>query len=261
MALLEVEAKFLCPPALEALIAAAAGAGYPKRKKLVDSYFDAAPPSFPLLRRDWWLRLRNEAWELKVPAVPLPERVRALERSSGAGEGSGRVVDRYVEVVDPAEIARHLAGALPAAGADAAAAAAAAPPAADFGALVRALGLAPFATVTTQRRSYRVRLHAEGGEAADARPEVGVDVDEVEFEGGGSYALAEVEVMAAPEAGSGAAEQLIARFFRDFGVAPPPPGQPLVGKVLEFLRRCRPVHFAACEDIMRLKVAGATALR
>ena len=208
------------------------------------------------------MRLRNEAWELKVPAVPLPERVRALERSS-AGEGSGRVVDRYVEVVNPAEIARHLADALPAAGAAAAAAAAAAdaPPAADFGAHVRALGLEPFATVTTQRRSYRLRLRAEGSEAADALPEVGVDVDEVEFEGGGSYALAEVEVMAAPEAGSGAAELLIARFFRDFGVAPPPPGQPLVGKVLEFLRRCRPEHYAACEDIMRLKVAGATALR
>jgi hypothetical protein len=251
----EVERKFACPPEVEARVARAAARC--ERRRLLDVYYDA-PPAYPLSAADTWLRRRNGAWELKVPAA------------SGGG-----VVDRYREVEEPGAIAAALGLRLPlpagaGAGADA------------LEHALAAAGYAPFARIHTDRRSYTLLwpLPAETAAVAPAAPapeaaaagaaadvaaaaEVHVDVDDVTYEppttsasassatgGAGAagapppYRLGEVEVLLPPGASGcrlGAGEAAVGAVMAALGL----PDGTVLGKVLEAVRRRGGDHWRA----------------
>ncbi len=114
-------------------------------------------------------------------------------------------------------------------------------------AALSAAGYGPFLTVRSARRSYRVPVAAPAP-GAPAVTSLGVDVDEVTYPGGDVYAVAEVEALVAvPQGGSGgsppdraaaaaAGEAAIAALAARYGIAP----APMLGKVLEYLRRHDP---------------------
>lgn len=74
--MIEVEKNFdLKPGQREQLTAGAKLIGH---KVMTDSYYDSA--DFSLTRRDYWLRRRNNQWELKVPFNSAPVGDRATDR-------------------------------------------------------------------------------------------------------------------------------------------------------------------------------------
>jgi hypothetical protein len=288
---LEVERKFIITPEIEARIAADCSSSS-SSKTLIDTYYDSVA-DFALSRRDAWLRRRNKGWELKWPAVPLEERVRAASASLPQQQNHSPQppVDHYLEFtatadicarlgIDPACGEAELEGVLaspPAsswvasAGSHAAAAAAEDDNAAGGGGRGPAV-VAPFVSITTRRRSYRLdptRLPGCGPHIVS----LGVDVDEVLYGhhpdggasggggggGGDTYAIAEVEVMVRPppphdraDGGPSAlalgeeAERAIDSLCERYGI---PKDRAVLGKVLEFLRRHRPGHYAAVVDV------------
>ena len=158
-----------------------------KGEKLIrDTYFDV--PSNLLTCTDHWLRLRDDAWELKEP-ISVP----------GAGGNQG--LDTYREVTDEAMVAISLEnllglepGSLPQGGGD--------------GVLLNALesvGCISFCTIVSKRRKY-----ASGG--------IAVDLDEVVEPEGMDYSIGEVEVMAAGEGGVADAQARINAFMDAHGI-------------------------------------------
>jgi len=90
MSQFEIEKKFLLSDEQQrALLKDAVFSG---EKKLTDVYYDDADCS--LTKKDWWLRQRNGAWELKIPA--------------GSFVDAHRTTDRYREIEDAKEILAHL---------------------------------------------------------------------------------------------------------------------------------------------------------
>lgn len=243
---LEVECKFLCNDYLEQRISDRKESF--SEKSYLDSYMDI-PEALTLLRLDHWLRRRNGEFELKVPSVPLVDRIRLLEERNGREREereSKPYVDSYIEIVDPTLIASRLLSVLslsessyaPVTTTD------------ELEILVAQLGLTSFADIKTKRRAYKLSLLAAPDEI------IAVDIDEVLFDDGSTYAVAEVEVMV--ESGfdnNGRANLLIDQFFEEFQIVRPE--KPLVGKVLEFFRRRAPYHYAVVKDgLLKLKLAG-----
>ena len=243
---LEVECKFLCIDYLERRISERSESY--SEKNYVDSYMDI-PEALTLLRIDHWLRRRNGEFELKVPSVPLVDRIRLLEERKGREREereSKPYVDSYVEIVDPSLIASRLLSVLslsessyaPVTTTD------------ELEILVALLGLTSFADIKTKRKAYKLFLSAAPDQL------IGVDIDEVLFDDGSTYAVAEVEVMV--ESGfdnNGRANLLIDQFFEEFQIVRPE--KPLVGKVLEFFKRRAPYHYAVVkEGLLKLKLAG-----
>lgn len=90
MSQFEIEKKFLLSDEQQqALLKDAVFSG---EKKLTDIYYDDADCT--LTKKDWWLRRRNGAWELKIPA--------------GSFVDAHRTTDRYREIEDAKEILAHL---------------------------------------------------------------------------------------------------------------------------------------------------------
>lgn len=87
--MIEVEKKFILSPAAEARLLE--GARFISETKFRDIYFDTVDQK--LTSQDWWLRQREEKYELKIPlhsAVP------------------GFTGDQYEEVAGEAKVARRL---------------------------------------------------------------------------------------------------------------------------------------------------------
>lgn len=120
MAIIEVEKKFLPTPDQQAALLK--NAKLLERKIVTDTYFDT--PTYKLSTRDFWLRERDGAYELKAPPK--------------AGSGSYNGTNRYHEITDPKLILQEL-------GLD--------PNEAVEVAFSKA-GIAPFMTCYTNRSSY-----------------------------------------------------------------------------------------------------------
>ncbi len=86
--MIEIEKKFhLSPDQQKSLLA---GAELISEKQVVDSYFDNS--SYELTTKDWWLRNRNGAFELKV----------------GLKDHDMRIINQYNEISDEDEIRTKL---------------------------------------------------------------------------------------------------------------------------------------------------------
>lgn len=118
----EVEKKFsLASGDEERLIA---GTTFVGEKTIHDVYYDL--PDYALSTKEWWLRCRNSAWELKIPQHTIGYR--------------NHVVDQFEEVEEESEIRLRLG--LPQEG--------------DFLTIITNLGYMPIADIRTQRRKYRL---------------------------------------------------------------------------------------------------------
>ena len=131
---IEVERKFLLPDspaALEALRETINSQGGALLKKITftDAYYDS--PGFDLTLKDFWLRQRDGAWELKVPGQHV----------------GGTAV--YTELETEPEIAAAIAGQLPAT-----AGGAAATGTATLSEILAQHTIEPCATFGTVRESY-----------------------------------------------------------------------------------------------------------
>lgn len=248
-------------------------------KIFCDIYYDG--PGFPLTTRDWWLRQRDGAWELKIPW------------STGHGETS---THSYEEVVEDDAILFRLAaeGLLdivdrsdaPAVAAAAAALAGAAAACQDATSLPHARPvlahaleagcITPFARLHTER----VRLRAEDADlAAFGVRSLHVDMDTVTYDAAFAepealrvagdckpFVIAEVEIMAPKEQGAiDAASEALDAFLRGQGLQDAPEAY---SKIIEYLLRFRPAHLEALvvvglvsrERLARLRaVAGGPA--
>ena len=117
--MIEIEKKFLLTPAQqERLLSGAEELG---SKRVEDSYFDTA--DYRLTLGDYWLRLRDGAYELKAP----------LKTGSGAS-----TTNRYNEITDIDEITRELG----------------LPEDIDFDLALAQAGITRFITCHTDRISY-----------------------------------------------------------------------------------------------------------
>ena len=234
-----------------------------------DAYYDTADVA--LTKHDLWLRRRDAVWELKWPMpAAAAERGRAEASSGGdkahrrdaraAAAGGLAGIDYYLESRDwPSIAAAVLEHARVRLGAPFPPGS---PPDGRPGTLdaaeayLAAHGLACFARIRTKRTRHALRL------ASGHR--VRVDLDTVTFLDAGSaperaatavpsgprradalehdYTVGEVELV---EAGSGAApSEALAEVFVQLGIS----AAPVRGKVLEFLARHRPLHYAALVD-------------
>ena len=231
---IEIERKFLLDERTADRLAALPHAAPAAVSQFTDAYFDTA--AFALTRHDHWLRQRNAAWELKWPlAASSYATSMALRPLSG--------IDYYTESRDWPSIAAALArlGILlappfptnpPTAG----------PMATTY--LLRH-GLACFATLHTTRTRLAPVLQLAGGFR------VHVDLDVVTYVDAGAdaapYRVGEVELVhAADPAASGGLggctpADALADAFAQLGISP----APVRGKVLEYLARFRPTHYAA----------------
>lgn len=223
--LVEVEAKlFLNARQRERLTGQLQPIG---RKHIRDTYYDTV--DYALTRRDWWLRQRGEAWELKVPW-------RSMESAKPA-------VHTYEEVEELEGIRTRLAEL--GTWSDSS-------PGNEFAEHLAANGVVGFARICTER----VSLQADGAVAAALGVRsICVDLDTVDFdpvfaEAGTSglpatpFVLAEVEVMAAKEPGAvQAAEAAVQQFLASHGLQ----SSRAYGKLVEYLVRHRPKHLAALD--------------
>jgi adenylate cyclase class IV len=241
---LEVECKFLCNKELEGEISRRALSS--QDKKITDNYFDTE--AMTLLRIDNWLRRRNDLFELKIPSVSLVDRIRLLEeRKERHVDNSKPYVDSYIEVTDPSVIAKHLLSILPSS--DLLSTKHVVTTNHDLEILVSTLGLSSFAEIKTMRRTYKLSLLKAPDEI------IGIDIDAVLFDDGSTYSVAEVEVMVSNGIEDEKARTLIDLFFEEFNVKKS--DKPIVGKVLEYFKRCAPAHFAVVKNgLMKLKLAG-----
>ena len=235
---LEVERKFIASPALLGVLRRADAKA--RSRTFTDVYFDSRG-DWPLTTQDAWLRLRNSTWELK------------LQHSSVSDSPRNAGIDRYLELTDERDILHHVSRLLSLFRSYS--------PYASFGGrtsglleksllnlpIVDALaahGVAAFASITTTRTRYNL---GDG---------LGVDADEVLFDGGGHYAIAEVEVVVPFEAANGSvlgitmsdyedALQLAEDRIAQFAATHDLPSTPVRGKVLECIARQDASHYAA----------------
>lgn len=185
--MIEVEKKFsLLPDDVQRLTS---GAVFIAEKTIVDTYYDT--PSYSLTTKDTWLRLRDQRWELKLP----------LRTDRGWQ-------DQYRELQAEAEIAQALGLRTET----------------PLATVLRAAGLAPVASVTSRRRTYR-------------RDDFTIDLDEVDF----GYRIGEIELQVEDPAEMPHAVQRINQLAQDLGLRM----EPVRGKLIEYLRRFKPGHYQA----------------
>ncbi|CAE8715687.1 unnamed protein product [Polarella glacialis] len=247
------------------------------QKSMDDVYYDS--PLYHLTLRDWWLRRRNAAWELKVPW-----------NSAGARNLLGDT-QAYEEIVgERAVLERLRVEGLPRRPGDAEGS-----HTSDEFALepeLAAAGLVPFAWLHTERTSlrateeyFRCRSEEAAIEGECFRPlQLQVDLDLVSFEGpcgpeGSSLAgtdslesqapnsaeseppshfcIAEFEIMAPRQPGAvDMAKQALDRFSDGMGLRD---ARPAHSKLIEYMLRFRPHHIEALSEagiISKTKLAG-----
>lgn len=224
--LVEIERKFFLTGGQQATLRSSLETL--SEKELDDTYWDA--PGYPLTTRDWWLRQRNGAWELKVPWARA--QIGGAE-SFEEFEGDAAVLNRL----------RDDGFALTSAGG------------ASIEDILRDSSFVPFARLHTARVSLR---GSESAAATGLGPmkvdldtvvfdpelaELGVVVDESQ---GLSFAVAELEVMASRDkAEVTKATEALEAFVRELNLE----GAPVAySKLFEYLARFRPRHLAAMSD-------------
>ncbi len=153
------------------------GAELQSKKSFTDVYYDN--DSCGLTSRDYWLRKRDDRFELKVPL-----NAKGVDREA---------TDQYHELETDAEIAAALGIAAKAASAATA----------DLTAALAAAGYEPFATIVTKREHYR-------------KGDFNLDFDEVEEL---HYATFEPELMVATPEEIPAAEARILAFAKEHGIS------------------------------------------
>lgn len=204
----EVEHKF-SPPARDADLGAAvvrAGGSALVAKTFTDTYFDTA--SSALARKDVWLRRREGAWEIKLPA----------------GDGrSGGERTAFEEVEGEEQVRAALQDAFPGVLPDGAG---------SLDDAVEAGALVSFAEFTTTRRRWRVPTDL--GDLA-------VDADEASF----GHGVVELELLVADKADVAAAEARVATVAAQLELQPCGASG---GKLEVYIRRHAPATLAALVD-------------
>lgn len=190
--MIEVEKKFILQNGNEARLIK--GASFIKEISIHDVYHDTA--DYALTRKDWWLRNRNSAFELKI-SLSIDPAVRRLS-------------DQYEEITSENEIARRLK----------------LPQGKNLLAALEKSGYMPFCSIVTTRKKYE-------------REGYKIDIDEMDF----GYALAEIELMVASASEAPSAAEKILAFAARMGLS----SDPIRGKVVEYLSRYCPGHFAALQ--------------
>mmetsp|Transcript_30350 Transcript_30350/g.65414 ORF Transcript_30350/g.65414 Transcript_30350/m.65414 type:complete len:287 (-) Transcript_30350:343-1203(-) len=254
----EVEKKFFCNDAV--ILEVTKRASDFQHFEMMDTYFDTA--AFDLTKRDLWLRLRNGTLELKWPQQ---------YHESGALQ-SNQNIDFYNESTDRSTIVKAIR--------DHAAVQLFQTP--DFAESLSAGGVRPFASLSTHRTCFyiTVLLPPQLG-LPIASQEIFVDVDKVWFpslDGDGEdtaensrecvdsvdpqtekphYFIGEVvfyESQWTQTQTLSAKQKAVAMHyvFATLGIDP----QPARGKVLEFIARYRPDHYAALRDAGQLASKG-----
>jgi uncharacterized protein YjbK len=253
----EVEKKFFCNDAV--ILEVTKRASEFQHFEMMDAYFDTA--AFDLTKRDLWLRLRNGTMELKWPQQ---------YHESGALQ-SNQNIDFYNESTDRSTIVKAIG--------DHAAVKLFQTP--DFAESLIAGGVRPFASLSTHRTRFHLTLPLPPQLGLPvASQEIFVDVDKVWFllVGGGEdqqdthtqevlfgedpqterphYVIGEVEFQSqGTQTQALSAEQKVTAMhavFAALGIDP----QPVRGKVLEFIARYRPDHYAALRDAGQLASKG-----
>eukprot|EP00448_Togula_jolla_P001612 CAMPEP_0170603982 /NCGR_PEP_ID=MMETSP0224-20130122/19189_1 /TAXON_ID=285029 /ORGANISM="Togula jolla, Strain CCCM 725" /LENGTH=255 /DNA_ID=CAMNT_0010928873 /DNA_START=90 /DNA_END=857 /DNA_ORIENTATION=- len=224
--LVEVELKlFLQPDQKETL---QAGMSVHQEKAFWDTYYDV--PSHVLSCQDWWLRQRGANWELKVPWF---------------GGHDSRGTHSYEEVVEHSEILGRLGEIL---GENIAT-----EEFVSMEAILKAIGLAPFARLHTARTSLRA---SDDVAASFGVRTLQVDMDTVTFDpsfaeqelaakkgAGEPFVLAEVEVVTERQQEAvNAAEEAVDLFLEEWGLKTAPTAY---SKLLEYMSRLRPTHLDA----------------
>ncbi len=138
-------------------------------------------------------------------------RAGAWEMKVPVGDNTTRTTDFYNELIDPAAIAAALHVA----------------PHPDLESALTRAGYAPFARILTARSKYR-------------KEEFTIDIDEVRYADGATYALVEIERIAEESRVEETRQEILA-FASRLGLPLVPPR----GKVIEYLWRARPAHYAA----------------
>ncbi|KAJ1441528.1 CYTH-like domain-containing protein [Ochromonadaceae sp. CCMP2298] len=253
----EVEKKFFCNDAV--ILEVTKRASDFQHFEMMDTYFDTA--AFDLTKRDLWLRLRNGTLELKWPQQ---------YHESGALQ-SNQNIDFYNESTDRSTIVKAIR--------DHAAVQLFQTP--DFAESLSAGGVRPFASLSTHRTRFHLTLPLPPQLGLPASQDVFVDVDKVWFlvVGAGEdqqdthtqevmfgedpqterphYAIGEVEFCQSQgtQAQTLSAEQKVTAMHAVFAALVIDP-QPVRGKVLEFIARYRPDHYAALRDAGQLASKG-----
>lgn len=262
----EVERKFVVTAAVVAAVDKLTS-GAPDVAHMLDIYFDNA--EYKLSMNDMWLRRRNKGFELKWPQTRI---------MAGGDEAGLSGIDFYNETTSWSQIADQLQriGELELVGER--------PPEGEKGepafAWLQSNGLNPFAAIHTTRRRYKLLLPVSGSSltaSAAVDPAfchaVNVDLDDVRYDlsvgvedrdgilgtgtgpasvaaaaaspagtvPSGTYSLGEVELVRA--GGGMPAPQAMAEVFASLGIG----HESVRGKVLEWLVRFRPSHYAALE--------------
>eukprot|EP00124_Ichthyophonus_hoferi_P001640 Ihof_evm1s91 gene=Ihof_evmTU1s91 len=188
----EVEMKFQLTSSIEDKIKSTS-IGF-KEKEFVDVYYDTAN-SYQLSSKDWWLRQRGGAWQLKFPN----------KDSYGFG-----ALDVYVEVEKEKEIREQLL--LSQEG--------------DMKEVVGLAGYAPFATIKTVRTTYIQPPIIPGGSPLT------VDCDKVTYSDhpNDPYQLSEVELLIDQSEDPKIAHQAIITYLETLGVESSSNSAPTEGK-------------------------------
>jgi hypothetical protein len=260
----EIEKKFICTPI--ALNLAAKLATKTQHFIMVDTYFDTV--DYILTKKDFWLRERNGNLELKWPQPQPPSiAVPSSEENS--------YIDVYQESEDFETIEQaineqlNLSQVL------------SNPPQGDgsvYGSLMSA-GVLPFATIHTARTRHflsipLISFPSGSSSSTQSFQDVYVDVDEVTFKhrhtstsshtepiadlsGSSTYIVGEVELCATPSCtGSTITNKTQVMMQALHSLAIDPSLQPVRGKVLEYLVRYRPAHYAALRACGHLTSKG-----
>ena len=199
--MIEVERKFLPPTdGLENLVE---GFTASPTKTNDDKYFDTA--DYTLTARNWWLRVRNGKFELKIAQNQ---------------EQTGFPIDVFDELETDEEIYAALKVAKTASG---------------LAEDLTAAGYTPFAHLATERTKY-----SNGTMIIDIDHVVSLVDDVAPF----SYDLLEIEVMVETEEEVAVAQEKIYAFAAARGLVT---GY-TPGKVLTYLKQCRPEQYNVLRD-------------
>mmetsp|Transcript_9721 Transcript_9721/g.21810 ORF Transcript_9721/g.21810 Transcript_9721/m.21810 type:complete len:288 (+) Transcript_9721:137-1000(+) len=254
----EVEKKFFCSDAI--ILEVTKRASFVEHFVMEDTYFDTA--DLDLIKRDLWLRKRNGTMELKWPQYHK------------SGPKSNQNIDFSNESTDRSTIMRAIRDH----------AAVQTPHTFQTPDCIESLsagGVHPFASLSTHRTRFHLTLPLPPQLGLPASQDVFVDVDKVWFlvVGAGEdqqdthtqevmfgedpqterphYAIGEVEFCQSQgtQAQTLSAEQKVTAMHAVFAALVIDP-QPVRGKVLEFIARYRPDHYAALRDAGQLASKG-----
>ena len=242
----EVERKFVVTPEIENNLNKLVLLK-PKERTFTDEYFDIEK-TFDLSTRDLWLRRRDQIWELKWP----------MKKTNSSGLAG---IDFYNESRDIKTISEVILSftnhsALRAHESSF-----------DFTKWVGSGLLRSFAKITTARTTYTIELSSKVSDSllVPTTHKFNADIDRCYFsqdDGStvsgdvGAYRIGEIELI---RAGGMSQSQALEDIFSQLSIS----HTAVRGKVLEYLSRHKPLHFAALDEsgLLASKLGDSTARR